>query len=50
MEELQVINLEDLLEFDQGYVVNNNCGQVILVVAVDSFFRGGEKFPHLCFH
>ena len=26
MEELQVINLEDLLEFDQGYVPNNNCG------------------------
>ena len=26
MEELQVIDLEELSEFDQGYVVNANCG------------------------
>lgn len=26
MEELQVIDLEELLELDQGYVINTNCG------------------------
>ena len=26
MEKLQVFDLEELLEFDQGYVINASCG------------------------